>query len=75
MQIEGEVFGSSASPIPDMQVIGSDHLTLASDANDWYEALSEPLNSVDLRTLSERNFTFLKEKRSLEGLFELGELQ
>lgn len=64
-----------ASPIPDMQVIGSDHLTLASDANDWYEALSEPLNSVDLRTLSERNFTFLKEKRSLEGLFELGELQ
>jgi hypothetical protein len=64
-----------ASPIPDMQVIGSDHLTLAANANDWYEALSEPLSNGELRTLAERNFAFLKANRSVEGLVTLGELQ
>jgi hypothetical protein len=58
-----------------MQVIGSDHLTLAANANDWYEALSEPLSNGELRTLAERNFAFLKANRSVEGLVTLGELQ
>ncbi len=64
-----------ASPIPDMQAIGLDHLTLAANANDWYEALSEPLDSTDQQALVERNFAFLKAHRSVNGLVTLGELQ
>ncbi|MDX9886280.1 glycosyltransferase [Thauera sp.] len=64
-----------ASPIPDMQTIGPDHVTLAATTDDWYEALSEPLGSTEQRALVERNFAFLKDHRSVSGLFTLGELQ
>ncbi|WP_374520573.1 glycosyltransferase [Hydrogenophaga sp.] len=64
-----------ASPIPDMQAIGPNHLTLAADLDAWYEALSEPLNSTTQRALIARNFTFLKENSTVESYIALGELQ
>ena len=64
-----------ASPIPDMQMIGADHLELADNLNDWYEALSEPISGVEQQALAERNFDFLKAHRSIDGLVTLGDLQ
>lgn len=64
-----------ASPIPDMQAIGSPHLTLAANQDDWYEALSEPLSSSNQRTQAERNFALLKDQYSLDGLVALGDLR
>lgn len=49
-----------ASPIPDMRAIGTGHLTLADGLDDWYEALSEPLNTDERTALAERNFDFLE---------------
>ncbi|WP_306602700.1 glycosyltransferase [Azonexus sp.] len=62
------------SPIPDMQVIGSNHITLAANLDDWYEALSEPLGRSDQVTLAARNFSFLKDNCTVDGLVTLGEL-
>ena len=64
-----------ATPIPDMQAIGSEHMTLAANADDWYEGLSEPLESKDQQELVQRNFAFIKAHRTVEGLVTLGELQ
>lgn len=49
-----------ASPIPDMRVIGPQHLTLAETMNDWYEALSQPLDNDERHALAQRNFEFLE---------------
>ena len=64
-----------ASPIPDMQAIGAEHLTLATDVNDWHEALSEPLTPSDQRSMAERNMNFLKDTYSVDELISLGDLQ
>jgi glycosyltransferase involved in cell wall biosynthesis len=49
-----------ASPIPDMRVIGPQHLTLAESINDWYEVLSQPLNTEERHHLAQRNFDLLE---------------
>lgn len=49
-----------ASPIPDIRVIGPQHLTLAETMNDWYEALSQPLGNDERHALAQRNFDFLE---------------
>ena len=64
-----------ASPIPDMQTIGDKHMTFAANSDDWYEALSEPLGSTEQQALVKRNFAFLKDHSSVDGLVTLGELQ
>jgi len=49
-----------ATPIPDMQVIGNDHLLLAQSTDDWYEMLSHPLREKERLDLAKRNFEFLE---------------
>ncbi|TKV41702.1 hypothetical protein A0U87_04070 [Sphingobium sp. MP9-4] len=63
-----------ATPIPDMQVIGSTHLTLANNCDDWYEALSELPNTNQRRELAIRNMNFLQENMKIDGLKKFGEL-
>lgn len=58
-----------------MQAIGPDHLTLAANPDDWYEALAEPCDAAAQRERAERNFDFLHFHRSVDGLAALGELQ
>lgn len=64
-----------ASPIPDLRAIGAGHLTLADGLDDWYEALSEPLD-IDSRTaLAERNFDFLESAVYNTSLKRLAEIE
>jgi hypothetical protein len=62
------------SPIPDMQVIGTDRLVLAADANAWYEALSD-LPASRGRELAAKNFEFLFDNARVDGLESFGDLQ
>lgn len=64
-----------ASPIPDMQTIGTDHLTLAATANDWHEALSETLPLEEQLALAKRNLEFLNRHSTVDGFVALGDLQ
>lgn len=57
-----------ASPIPDMQAIGAEHLTLASTMDDWYEALSEVPDAASRADLARRNFEFLCVNNRVDGL-------
>jgi len=63
-----------ASPIPDMQAIGSNHLTLADNSDDWYEALSAIPDASKRRELAIRNVDFLQENMKIDGLMKFGEL-
>ncbi|ACE84149.1 glycosyltransferase family protein [Cellvibrio japonicus] len=64
-----------ASPIPDMQTIGTDHLTLAANLDDWYEALSWVPDPASKRNLALHNLNFLRRNCSVDGLENLGELK
>ena len=64
-----------ASPIPDMTAIGSNHLTLAANLDDWYEALTDVPSDADRQALATRNFAFLKNQSTVDGLVSIGELQ
>ena len=64
-----------ASPIPDMQLIGPHHLTLAADANDWYEALSNLPDPAHRRESALRNFHFLHQNLNIDGLESFGKLK
>lgn len=57
-----------ATPIQDMIAIGHNHLTLAADQNDWYEALSFPLSSESAAELAHRNVDFLNNNDNIDGL-------
>jgi len=63
-----------ASPIPDMQAIGSHHLTLANNRDEWYEALSAVPDESKRRELAIRNLDFLQENMKIDGLMKFGEL-
>lgn len=64
-----------ASPIPDMCAIGEEHMDLAANANDWYEALSNPLGVNERADLAKRNYAFLRSHLNVHGLEVLGELK
>ncbi|MGC5197946.1 glycosyltransferase [Aphanothece microscopica] len=49
-----------ATPIPDMSSIGTDHLTLAESMDDWYEALSKPLDQDARIDLARQNFNLVQ---------------
>jgi len=57
-----------ASPIADMQTIGSPQMTLADTTDDWYEALSDVPDAAGRAGLAQRNFAFLKENNKIDGL-------
>ena len=63
-----------ASPIPDMQAIGAEHLSLASSMDCWYEALSAALNNEDRTKFADRNFQRIAQGANeyIEDLRELG---
>lgn len=56
------------SPIPDMQAIGSESLELMESLDDWYEALSAPVKSVNYRQHAAENFEFLRSTSHVDGL-------
>lgn len=63
-----------ASPIPDMEEIGTKHLTTASSKNEWYEALS-CIEEDDSRIKRIRdNFEFIESNIDIDGLEKLAEL-
>ncbi|RBP88229.1 glycosyltransferase involved in cell wall biosynthesis [Rhodobacter sp. 140A] len=64
-----------ASPIPDMQAIGEDRLTLATSTDDWYEALSAPLAPEARIELAKRNFAFLENTSYNDALKSLAGLK
>jgi glycosyltransferase involved in cell wall biosynthesis len=64
-----------ASPIPDMCVIGKEHLDFAANHDDWYEALSNPLSANERSELAKRNSTFLRSHLNVHGLEVFGELK
>ena len=57
-----------ASPIPDMRAIGPGRLELMESLDDWYEALSAPMKSVDYRQQAGDNFEFLCSTSHVDGL-------
>ena len=57
-----------ASPIPDMQTVGADHVTLAATTDDWYEALSEVPDVAARQAMAQRNFAFLAQNNKIDGL-------
>jgi glycosyltransferase involved in cell wall biosynthesis len=57
-----------ASPIPDMQAIGPARLGLMESLDDWYEALSAPVNSVDYRPQAVENYEFLRRTSHVDNL-------
>ena len=57
-----------ASPIPDMRAIESGRLELMESSDDWYEALSAPVKSVDYKTQAAENFEFLRGSTHVDGL-------
>lgn len=57
-----------ASPIPDMQASGIGYLELMESRDDWYEALSAPVKSVDYRPQAEENFEILRSTSHVNGL-------
>lgn len=63
-----------ASPIPDMQAIGTDRLVLASTPDDWYEKLSIAPDTNARTALAARNFAFLEENVKIEALETLAGL-
>lgn len=64
-----------ASPIPDMSIIGDDYMDLAASKNDWYDALSNPLNENERSNLANRNSEFLRAHLNVNGLEIFGELK
>lgn len=64
-----------ASPIPDMEEIGRDHITLASNLDDWYEALSNPYDCDQAKRQAALNFNFLKNNNNVTNLKTLGEIK
>ncbi|WP_322994173.1 hypothetical protein [Castellaniella sp.] len=64
-----------ASPIPDMQIIGSKHLTCASSLDEWYEALSMQIDPHVNAELVSSNFEFLRNSRQIDGLDSFGEIE
>lgn len=59
-----------ASPIDDMQRVGSDHLTLAYSNDDWYEALSEPVSIEERKVECTKNLDFLEERNLIKQYME-----
>lgn len=57
-----------ASPIPDMQASGSGRLELMESLDDWYEALSAPVDPVDYKPQAAENFEFLRSTSHVDGL-------
>lgn len=64
-----------ATPIPDMQAIGNNHLTLAATKDEWYESLSLEINAVDRLAIAKRNFDFIRHKNGIAGLKFFGDLK
>ncbi|NUB28212.1 glycosyltransferase [Azospirillum brasilense] len=64
-----------ATPIPDMKAIGSERLTLAFNTDDWYEALSDSLDTDSQTDLAKSNFAFLEAGSKIDGLEALAGLQ
>lgn len=58
-----------ASPIPDMQLIGSPRLTLADSKNDWYQALSSFTKDFSEQQ-KKSNFDFLVDASHVNALAE-----
>lgn len=57
-----------ASPIPDMQIGGSGRLELMGSLDDWYEALSAPVKSIDYKPQAKENFEFIRSTSHVDGL-------
>lgn len=64
-----------ASPIPDMAIIGPEHITLATDMDDWYRTLSAEPDAKATRDNAERNFAFLRQTCHIDGLEGIGDLK
>lgn len=60
-----------ATPIPDMISIGAPHLILAENSNDWYEALSNPLDGHASKALARRNLEYICVNNGIDGLRSL----
>lgn len=64
-----------ASPITDMRQVGSNHITLANNLDEWYESLSQPITSIAQEKLMKRNFALLKSFNTVDNLIKFGEFQ
>lgn len=60
-----------ATPIPDMVAVGEDHITMAENADEWYEALSS-VYDVDTRSeFAQFNLNKITAENHIDGLMEL----
>lgn len=64
-----------ATPIPDMRAIGSNHISLADNQDQWYKFLSTPLNSNEQENLADKNFNYLKTNCHINELSNIMELK
>lgn len=61
-----------ASPIPDMQIIGAGHLDVATNPDEWYDALSAPPEPAEaMATRRQRNLDYIDDHANTSGLAEL----
>lgn len=63
-----------ASPIPDMRIIGSDHMVLADSKDDWYNALSFPEQDQEHQDMVQRNLEFIQAGDPAQVLLKIGGL-
>lgn len=57
-----------ATPIPDMEILGSERMGLMHTTNDWYEALSNPFASDVYQELASANFEHISNLVNTDNL-------
>lgn len=57
-----------ATPIPDMLAVGANRLEPMETLDDWYEALSAPVDTAAQRSMAEDNFEFLRSACHIDSL-------